>query len=76
MAVPGQADPVATINDVLLTSLPVSGHKIAGKKIIIIKKKLRRKQRREGGDTVRLKAHKTPKREKVKHIFPCHFAET
>lgn len=34
LAVPGQADPVATINDVLLTSLPEAGHKIVGKKNI------------------------------------------
>lgn len=43
LAVPGQADPVATINDVLLTSLPEAGHKIAGKKNNI--KKITRESR-------------------------------
>lgn len=33
LAVPGQVIPVAMINDVLLTSLPVTAHKIAGKKL-------------------------------------------
>lgn len=32
LAVPGQAVPVPMINDVLLTSLPVTGQKIAARK--------------------------------------------
>lgn len=64
LAVPGQAVPVATINDVLLTILPGAGHKISGKK------KKSWAESREGGDRVSWKSIKS-QREKKK--WKVHF---
>lgn len=68
LAVPGQVLPVAMINDVLLTSLPVTGHKIAGKENWA--------EIREGGDSVGLRVPENPGENRVKCVRLSHFAET